>query len=163
MLFTQSLRKESAGTSVDNPSPKSPVSILTPSMNFDRATVVHSLPSPKKKSSMPKRSITFADLPPISKQESTNYTPSPLKKEHLSSLHDNKFTSDPEIVSYKNVYQSPAQTAHSRFKLPPTPLTAPKSMRDYDTSASFINQQNARTVGGNNLVEVGLKRMFKYH
>ncbi|CAL7934178.1 unnamed protein product [Xylocopa violacea] len=152
---TNSLRKERAGTSVDNPSPKSPVSILTPSANFNRTTAVQSLPSPKKKSSLPKRSITFADLPPISKEEVFDYiTSSSLMKEHPSSLHDNKFTSDPQIASYKTVYQNPIQTTHSRFKLPPTPLTAPKSTADYGTSASFDKRQNARSVDGNNQVEL---------
>ncbi|XP_076765969.1 scribble planar cell polarity protein isoform X2 [Xylocopa sonorina] len=152
---TNSLRKESAGTSVDNPSPKSPVSILIPPANFNRTTAVQSLPSPRKKSSLPKRSITFADLPPISKEEAFDYTTSSsLMKEHPSSLHDNKFIFDPQVTSYKTVYQNPAQTIHSRFKLPPTPLTAPKSTADYGTSASFDKRQNARSVDGNNQVEL---------
>lgn len=158
MLFTQSLRKERAGTTVDNPSPKSPVSTLTPSMNFDRTTAVQSLPSPKKKCSIPKRSITFADLPPISKEEPINYSISPSMKEPPSSLHDNKFTSDPQIISYKKFSPNPIQTTHSRFKLPPTPLTAPKSMGDYGTSVPFGKRQNARSVDGNNQVEVGFEK-----
>ncbi|XP_076302880.1 protein lap4-like, partial [Lasioglossum baleicum] len=151
---TNSLRKERAGTTVDNPSPKSPVSTLTPSMNFDRTTAVQSLPSPKKKCSIPKRSITFADLPPISKEEPINYSISPSMKEPPSSLHDNKFTSDPQIISYKKFSPNPIQTTHSRFKLPPTPLTAPKSMGDYGTSVPFGKRQNARSVDGNNQVEL---------
>nr|XP_012142080.1 PREDICTED: protein lap4 isoform X5 [Megachile rotundata] len=150
---TNSLRKERAVTPVDNPSLQSPVSTLTPSKNFDRNTTVQTLPSPRKKSSAPKRSITFADLPPISKEESTNYPYSPkIKEERPSSLHD-KFTSDPHIFSYKKVYQSPTQTVHSRFKLPPTPLTSPKSIEDLGTSASFSKRQNARSVDGNIQVE----------
>lgn len=155
MLFTQSLRKERTGTSVDNPSPKSPISTLTPSMNFDHTTAVQSLPSPKKKSSIPKRSITFADLPPISK-EPINYSIS--AKEDPSPLHDSKFTFDPQTISYKKVYQNPIQATHSRFKLPPTPLTAPKSIEDYGTSISFGKRQNARSVDGNSQVEVGFEK-----
>ncbi|XP_061929570.1 protein lap4 isoform X11 [Apis cerana] len=148
---TNSLRKERTGTSVDNPSPKSPISTLTPSMNFDHTTAVQSLPSPKKKSSIPKRSITFADLPPISK-EPINYSIS--AKEDPSPLHDSKFTFDPQTISYKKVYQNPIQATHSRFKLPPTPLTAPKSIEDYGTSISFGKRQNARSVDGNSQVEL---------
>ena len=158
MLFTQSLRKERDGTSVDNPSPKSPVSTLTPSMNFNRVTAVQSLPSPKKKSSIPKRSITFADLPPSSREESVNYPTSPSTKKYSSSLHDNRYISDPQITSYKKVYRSPIQNTQSRFKLPPTPLTAPPSMGDYGTSISFGKRQNARSVDGTNQVEVGFKK-----
>ncbi|XP_006612190.1 protein lap4 isoform X4 [Apis dorsata] len=149
---TNSLRKERTGTSVDNPSPKSPVSTLTPSMNFDHTTAVQSLPSPKKKSSIPKRSITFADLPPISKEQPINYSIS--AKEDPSSLHDSKFTFDPQTISYKKIYQNPTQATHSRFKLPPTPLTAPKSIEDYGTSVSFGKRQNARSVDGNSQVEL---------
>ncbi|KAK9307221.1 hypothetical protein QLX08_002389 [Tetragonisca angustula] len=151
---TNSLRKERDGTSVDNPSPKSPVSTLTPSMNFNRVTAVQSLPSPKKKSSIPKRSITFADLPPSSREESVNYPTSPSTKKYSSSLHDNRYISDPQITSYKKVYRSPIQNTQSRFKLPPTPLTAPPSMGDYGTSISFGKRQNARSVDGNNQVEL---------
>ncbi|KAK1134762.1 hypothetical protein K0M31_007535 [Melipona bicolor] len=151
---TNSLRKERDGTSVDNPSPKSPVSTLTPSMNFNRVTAVQSLPSPKKKSSIPKRSITFADLPPPSRERSVNYPISPSTKKYSSSLHDNRYISDPQITSYKKVYQSPIQSTQSRFKLPPTPLTAPPSMGDYGTSVSFGKRQNARSVDGNNQVEL---------
>ncbi|XP_043507846.1 protein lap4 isoform X4 [Frieseomelitta varia] len=151
---TNSLRKERDGTSVDNPSPKSPVSTLTPSMNFNRVTAVQSLPSPKKKSSIPKRSITFADLPPSSREESVNYPTSPSTKKYSSSLHDNRYISDPQITSYKKVYQSPIQNTQSRFKLPPTPLTAPPSMGDCGTSVSFGKRQNARSVDGNNQVEL---------
>ncbi|XP_043784955.1 protein lap4 isoform X3 [Apis laboriosa] len=149
---TNSLRKERTGTSVDNPSPKSPVSTLTPSMNFDHTTAVQSLPSPKKKSSIPKRSITFADLPPISKEQPINYSIS--AKEDPSPLHDSKFTFDPQTISYKKIYQNPTQATHSRFKLPPTPLTAPKSIEDYGTSVSFGKRQNARSVDGNSQVEL---------
>lgn len=160
MLFTQSLRKERAVTPVDNTSPQSPVSALTPSKNINRNTTAQTLPSPKKKSSAPKRSITFANLPPVYKEESINYTYSPkMKEERPSSLHD-KFTSDPQIGSYKKVYHSPTQTTHSRFKLPPTPLTAPMPIEDHGTSASFSKRQNARSVDGNIQVEVGLKSMF---
>ncbi|XP_029045611.2 protein lap4 isoform X3 [Osmia bicornis bicornis] len=148
---TNSLREERAVAPVDNSSPQSPVSALTPSKNINRNTTAQTLPSPKKKSSAPKRSITFADLPPVSREESINYTYSPkMKEERPSSLHD-KFTSDPQIGSYKKVYHSPTQT--TRFKLPPTPLTAPMSIEDHGTSASFSKRQNARSVDGNIQVE----------
>ncbi|XP_060820740.1 protein lap4 isoform X2 [Bombus pascuorum] len=151
---TNSLSKERDGTSVDNPSPQSPVSTLTSSMNFDRTTAVQSLPSPKKKSSIPKRSITFADLPPSSRKEPINYPTS--TNEYPSSLHDNRYISDPQITSYKKTYQNPIQTTQysSRSKLPPTPLTAPPSMGDYSTSVPFDKRQNARSVGGSNQVEL---------
>ncbi|CAK9795349.1 Protein scribble homolog [Anthophora quadrimaculata] len=150
---TNSLRKKRAGTPVDDPSPKSPVSTLTPSMNFNRTTAIQSLPSPKKKNSVPKRSITFADLPPISKEAPINYTSSPTMKEQPSSPYD-RYTSDPQIHSYKKAYQSPIPSTQSRFKLPPTPLTAPPTMGEYGTSASFNKRQNARSVDGNNQVEL---------
>lgn len=158
MLFTQSLSKERDGTSVDSPSPQSPVSTLTSSMNFDHTTAVQSLPSPKKKNSIPKRSITFADLPPSSRKEPINYPTS--TNEYPSSLHDNRYISDPQITSYKEVYQNPIQTTRysSRSKLPPTPLTAPPYMGDYGTSVTFDKRQNARSVGGSNQVEVGFKK-----
>ncbi|XP_076477255.1 scribble planar cell polarity protein isoform X3 [Bombus vancouverensis nearcticus] len=151
---TNSLSKERDGTSVDSPTPQSPVSTLTSSMNFDRTTAVQSLPSPKKKSSIPKRSITFADLPPSSRKEPINYPTS--TNEYPSSLHDNRYISDPQITSYKKVYQNPIQSTQysSRSKLPPTPLTAPPSIGDYGTSVPFDKRQNARSVGGSNQVEL---------
>ncbi|XP_076296969.1 protein lap4-like isoform X3 [Lasioglossum baleicum] len=133
---TNSLRKERAGTPVDYPSSKSQVSAST-------------LPSPRKKSSIPKRSITFADLPPLSK-ESTDHSP-PINKEKLMSEPTPPPTG---VSSHKRVsYQIPAET-RTRFKLPPTPLTAPEPARHLGTSTSFSKPQNARSVGGNNQVEL---------
>ncbi|XP_076629824.1 scribble planar cell polarity protein isoform X2 [Colletes latitarsis] len=152
---TNSLRNERTGTSVDYySSTKSPVSTLTSPTNFSRTTTAQTLPSPKKKNSLPKRSITFADLPPISKEKSINHASSTITRgEQLLPLHD-KYTSDPQIISYKKVYHSPTQTTHSHFKLPPTPLTASESTGHLGTSASFNKRQNARSVDGNIQVEL---------
>ncbi|XP_076173598.1 scribble planar cell polarity protein isoform X3 [Ptiloglossa arizonensis] len=152
---TNSLRKERTGTSVDYYSSIKPlVSTLAPPTNFDQTTTAQTLPSPKKKNSIPKRSITFADLPHICKEESIDHTSQNIiKREQPLSLYD-KFTSDPQIISYKKVYHSPLQSSHCRFKLPPTPLTAPESMGHLDTSASFSKRQNARSVDGNIQVEL---------
>ncbi|XP_054003546.1 protein lap4 isoform X2 [Hylaeus anthracinus] len=152
---TNSLRKERSGTSMDNySSTKSPVSTLTPSTNFNRTAIAQTLPSPKKKHSIPKRSITFANLPPISKEESIDYiSPTAIKGERSLSPHD-KCTSDPQIISYKKVYHSPTQTAHCHFKLPPTPLTSPTSPGHFGTSASFNKRQTARSVDGHIQVEL---------
>ena len=156
MLFTQSLRKDWAGTSVDYPSTKSLVSILAPPMNSDHTINRQTHSSPKNRNSTPKH-ITFADFPPITNNEPMNHTSLTTPKEEQ--LHD-KFNSEPQIAPYKNVYQNPTHTTYSRFKLPPTPLTSPESMGHLGTSTSFSKQQNARSVDGNIQVEVGLKSMF---
>ncbi|KZC08986.1 Protein lap4, partial [Dufourea novaeangliae] len=149
---TNSLRKERAGTPTDYSSTKSPVSVLKPTTKLDRTSTARTLPSPKKKSSIPKRSITFADLPPVSKRSVDHSSPTVIKEKQPFLLHD-KFTSEPQIVSYKQVYHSPTET-HARFKLPPTPLTAPESLRHFGTLTSFSKRQNARSVDGNIQVEL---------
>ncbi|XP_076655479.1 scribble planar cell polarity protein [Halictus rubicundus] len=135
---TNSLRKERAGTPVDYSPSKSPVSATT-------------LPSPRKKSSIPKRSITFADLPPLSKESTDHSSPVTVNKEKLMS----EPTPPPSgVSSHKRVsYQIPTET-RTRFKLPPTPLTVPEPARHLGTSTSFSKPQNARSVGGNNQVEL---------
>ncbi|XP_033337066.1 scribble planar cell polarity protein isoform X2 [Megalopta genalis] len=145
---TNSLRKERTVTPVDYPTSKSAVSAT--------------LPSPRKKSSIPKRSITFADLPPISKESTDHSPPIRIKEKQPSSPHE-KYISESFLTvppppsgvsSHKRVsYQNPIET-HMRFKLPPTPLTAPESARHLGTSTSFSKRQNARSVGGNIQVEL---------
>ncbi|XP_026668332.1 protein scribble homolog isoform X8 [Ceratina calcarata] len=170
-----SLRKERVGTPAAANAPSEtppPASTLTERpINFNRNAAVQSLPSPKKKNvSRPKRSITFADLPPSSKSESNDHrssspSPSPLPvTEYFSPFHSHEQkrfqTSEPRVVATTTTYIPPIQTAaavpRSRgFKLPPTPLTVPTSiMGDHGTSASFGGKrQNARSVDGSNRVE----------
>ncbi|XP_047344999.1 protein lap4 isoform X7 [Vespa velutina] len=70
--------KEKIGASMDCSSTKSPVSTLTTTANFNRSASTQTLPSPKKKNfTVPKRSITFADLPPVSKESTVGVPFSP--------------------------------------------------------------------------------------
>lgn len=160
VLFTQSIRKGGAGTTADYPSTNSSTSILTSPTNVENSITSQTLLSPKKKSCTPKHSITFAELPSVFKGKSINHISSISAKEKQSLFDHDKCLSKLQIGSSEKIYQNPTQITQSRFKLPPTPLTAPESMRQFGTSASFSKQQNARSVGGNIQVEVGLKSMF---
>lgn len=157
MLFTQSRTNETSGPSKDFSSSKSStIPYRSKAANFERSTSIQTLPSRVKKKSLPKRSITFADLPPSLKKSSDSIiSPSHVKstlsktEQSTRSLQEIS-TSLPQVISY----QTPA-----RFHLPPTPLTAPEYWENLDTSASFSERQIARSVDGNFQVEVGLKSM----
>ncbi|XP_014611421.1 PREDICTED: protein lap4 isoform X6 [Polistes canadensis] len=83
--------KVQIGGSMDRSSTKSPVSTLTTTTNFNRSASTQTLPSPKKKSSaVPKRSITFADLPPVSKESTLSPTSSPSPSPVKMSVSDKK-------------------------------------------------------------------------
>ncbi|XP_043492411.1 protein lap4 isoform X6 [Polistes fuscatus] len=83
--------KVQIGGSMDRSSTKSPVSTLTTTANFNRSASTQTLPSPKKKSSaVPKRSITFADLPPVSKESTLSPTSSPSPSPVKMSVSDKK-------------------------------------------------------------------------
>lgn len=121
---------------------------------------MQTLPSPTKKKSLSKRSITFADLPPSLKENSNTYpshveSTSPTIERQIQPLQDTFTTSPPRVTSYE-------KPAHARFRLPPTPLTAPECSGNLDTSASFSKQQIARSVDGKVQVEVGLRSMSNY-
>ncbi|KAG7213448.1 hypothetical protein KM043_002721 [Ampulex compressa] len=150
---SNSIGKEKNGTSVDYASPKSPVTALTTPTTFDHSTSAQTLPSPKKKTAVPKRSITFATLPTNPREEPSGVSSPPVMAEERSSMHD-KFTLQPHVTSYKKHHQTPAQTAQSRFKLPPTPLTAPEYIGNLGTPASFNKRQKARSVDGKDRVEL---------
>lgn len=117
---------------------------------------MQTLPCRTKKKSLPKRSITFADLPPSLKKSSDSIVypyhvkPTLSKTEQSIRPLQETSTSLPQVVSH----QTPA-----RFQLPPTPLTTPECWENLDTSASFSNRQIARSVDGNFQVEVGFKSM----
>lgn len=155
MLFTQSRTNETSGTSKDFSSSKSTIPDFPKAANFERSTSMQTLPSRTKKKSLPKRSITFADLPPSLKQSSDSIIYPSHVKPTLSKIEQSirplqeTSTSLPQVISY----QTPA-----RFQLPPTPLTAPEYWENLD-SASFSKQQIARSVDGNFQVEVGFKSM----
>ncbi|XP_072759333.1 protein lap4 isoform X3 [Anoplolepis gracilipes] len=146
---------ETSGTSKDLPSSKS-ATLPKQAANFERSTSMHTLPSPTKKKSLSKRSITFADLPPISKKSSNkSHHPSSHVKPTLSATIEQPptirrplqeaFTLPPQtVVSYEAPH-----VQHARFRLPPTPLTAPECWGDLDTSASLSKRQIARSVDGN--------------
>jgi len=127
-------------------------------MNFERSTSVQTLPFRTKKKSLPKRSITFADLPPSLKKSSdsiiysSHVKPTSKIEQSIQPLQETS-TCLPQVISY----QTPA-----RFQLPPTPLTAPDYWENLDTSASFSKRQIARSVDGNFQVKVkvGFKSMF---
>jgi len=114
---------------------------------------MHTLPSPMKKKSLPKRSITFANLPMNLKKHSDRiaypcYDKPMVTKQLIQPLQ--------ETLAYPSrvtSYETPA-----RFQLPPTLLTAPECWRNLDTSASFSKRQIARSVDGNR-VEVGFRSM----
>ncbi|GAB1860132.1 Protein lap4 [Camponotus japonicus] len=142
---------EISGTSTDSSSKSA---TLPKAASFERSTSMHTLPSPTKKKSLSKRSITFADLPPISKKSSdlksshvkptlsaTNIVEQPVRHP-MSTLPPRTITS----------YETP-HVQHARFRLPPTPLTAPECWGDLDTSASLSKRQIARSVDGNFQVE----------
>ncbi|XP_035717797.1 protein lap4-like isoform X5 [Vespa mandarinia] len=83
--------KEKIGASMDCSSTKSPVSTLTTTANFNRSASTQTLPSPKKKNfTVPKRSITFADLPPVSKESTLSPTSSPSPSPVKMSVSDKK-------------------------------------------------------------------------
>ncbi|XP_015176399.1 PREDICTED: protein lap4 isoform X5 [Polistes dominula] len=163
--------KVQIGGSMDRTSTKSPVSTLTTTANFNRSASTQTLPSPKKKSSaVPKRSITFADLPPISKESTVSVPLSPtvksksLSKESFPSMHETFLTQQqqqqqqlqPQISSYsKKTYPNPIQITQPRFQLPPTPLTAPEYMGKLGSSSTCFNKrQIARSVDGKVRVEL---------
>ncbi|XP_071569388.1 protein lap4 isoform X4 [Temnothorax nylanderi] len=142
---------ETSGTSKDFSSSKSStIPDLPKAANFERSTSMQTLPSRTKKKSLPKRSITFADLPPSLKKssDSINY-PSHVKptlskiEQSIRPLQETSI-SLPQVISH----QTPA-----RFQLPPTPLTAPEYWENLDISASFSKRQIARSVDGNFQVE----------
>ncbi|KYN00224.1 Protein lap4 [Cyphomyrmex costatus] len=142
---------ETSGTSKDFSSSKSStIPDLPKAANFERCTSMQTLSSRTKKKSLPKRSITFADLPPSLKKSSDSIVYSSHIKPTLSKLEQSNrplqeaSTSFPQVISY----QTPA-----RFQLPPTPLTAPECWENLDTSASFSKRQIARSVDGNVRVE----------
>ncbi|XP_011691993.1 PREDICTED: protein lap4 isoform X6 [Wasmannia auropunctata] len=142
---------EPSGTPKDFSSSKSStIPDLPKAANFERSTSMQTLPFRTKKKSMPKRSITFADLPPSLKKSSDSIVYSSHVKPTLSRIEQSiqplqeTFTSHPQVISY----QTPA-----RFQLPPTPLTAPECWENLDTSASFSKRQIARSVDGNFQVE----------
>ncbi|XP_014611420.1 PREDICTED: protein lap4 isoform X5 [Polistes canadensis] len=164
--------KVQIGGSMDRSSTKSPVSTLTTTTNFNRSASTQTLPSPKKKSSaVPKRSITFADLPPVSKESTVSVPFSPtvksksLSKESFPSMHETFLTEpqqqqqqqqqQPQISSYsKKMYPNPIQITQPRFQLPPTPLTAPEYMGKLGSSSTCFNKrQIARSVDGKVRVE----------
>ncbi|XP_018310616.1 protein lap4 isoform X1 [Mycetomoellerius zeteki] len=142
---------ETSGTSKDFSSSKSSTILDLPkATNFERSTSMQTLPSRMKTKSLPKRSITFADLPPSLKKSSDSIVYSSHVKPTLSKIEQSNrplqeaSTSLPQVISY----QTPA-----RFQLPPTPLTAPECWENLDTSASFSKRQIARSVHGNVQVE----------
>ncbi|XP_018372032.1 PREDICTED: protein lap4 isoform X4 [Trachymyrmex cornetzi] len=142
---------ETSGTSKDFSSSKSStIPDLPKAANFERSTSMQTLPSRTKTKSLPKRSITFADLPPSLKKSSDSIVYSSHVKPTLSKIEQSNrplqeaSTSLPQVISY----QTPA-----RFQLPPTPLTAPEYWENLDTSASFSKRQIARSVDGNVQVE----------
>ncbi|XP_076239702.1 scribble planar cell polarity protein isoform X3 [Calliopsis andreniformis] len=151
---TNSLRKDRAGTSVDYPSINSSTPIHTPSTNIDNTINAQTFLSLTKSSPTPKRSITFIDSPSVSKEKLANKISSASVKEEQPLLLHETFISKPQIVSYKKICESPTESTHSHFKLPPTPLTDPESVGQFGTSASFSKQQNARSVEGNIKVEL---------
>ncbi|XP_032691481.1 protein lap4 isoform X3 [Odontomachus brunneus] len=145
---------KTAGTSKDFSSSKSST-LPTPAKaaSFERSTSMQTLPSPTKKKSLSKRSITFADLPPSLKESSNCIaypsrveSASPTIERQIQSLQDTFITSPPRVASYE-------KPAHARFRLPPTPLTAPECSGNLDTSASFSKRQIARSVDGKFQVE----------
>ncbi|EFN83010.1 Protein LAP4 [Harpegnathos saltator] len=113
---------------------------------------MQTLPSPTKKKSLSKRSITFADLPPTLKESSNNAYPShvesasPTNERQIRPLQDT-LTSPPSQIMFCE------KPAHARFRLPPTPLTAPECSGNIDTKASFSKRQIARSVDGKFQVE----------
>ncbi|CAL1673692.1 unnamed protein product [Lasius platythorax] len=147
---------ETSGTSRNFSSSKS--ATLPKAASFERSTSMHTLPSPTKKKSLSKRSITFADLPPISKKSSDRGKSHPSHvKPTLSAtveqpipppLQDTSAFPPETVVSYETPH-----VQHARFRLPPTPLTAPECWKDLDTSASLSKRQIARSVDGNFQVE----------
>ncbi|XP_070155548.1 protein lap4 isoform X5 [Polyergus mexicanus] len=145
---------ETSGTSTDFSSSKS--ATLPKAASFERSTSMHILPSSTKKKSLSKRSITFADLPPISKKNSNRGTSHPPHvKPTLSATIEQPIRHPLQeaypsqtVVSYETPY-----VQHARFRLPPTPLTAPECWGDLDTSASLSKRQIARSVDENFQVE----------
>ncbi|XP_046837662.1 protein lap4 isoform X8 [Vespa crabro] len=153
--------KEKIGASMDCSSTKSPVSTLTTTANFNRSASTQTLPSPKKKNfTVPKRSITFADLPPVSKESTVGVPFSPtvrfksISKELFPSMHET-FLTQSQISSYpKKTYQNPVQNTQPRFQLPPTPMTAPEYVGKLNSSTCFNKRQIARSVDGKVQVEL---------
>ncbi|XP_018339943.1 PREDICTED: protein lap4 isoform X4 [Trachymyrmex septentrionalis] len=142
---------ETSGTSKDFSSSKSStIPDLPKATNFERSTSMQTLPSRTKTKSLPKRSITFADLPPSLKKSSDSIVYSSQVKPTLSKIEQSNRPLQEASTSLQQVisYQTPA-----RFQLPPTPLTAPECWDNLDTSASFSKRQIARSVDGNVQVE----------
>jgi len=106
-----------------------------------------------KKKSLPKRSITFANLPMNLKKHSDCIA---------YSCHDKPMVTKQLIQPLQETLAYPSQVTSyetpARFQLPPTPLTVPECWRNLDTSASFSKRQIARSVDGNR-VEVGFRSM----
>lgn len=160
MLFIQSRTNETTGTSKDLSSSKSSaIPDLSKTTNFDRSTSMHTLPSPTKKKSLPKRSITFADLPPSLKKSADCIAY--LSRDKLSAT---PATEQPIRSSQETLDSHPRVTSsqmHARFQLPPTPLTNPERWENLDTSTPLRKQQIARSVGGN-VGEVGFRSICNY-
>ncbi|XP_012226059.2 protein lap4 isoform X3 [Linepithema humile] len=140
---------ETSGTSKDFSSSKSPT--ISKSANFERPTCIKTLPSSAKKKSLPKRSITFSDLPPTLRKSSDSIAypykvKSTIIEQPIQSLQET-FATLPRTIPYQ-------KPVHARFQLPPTPLTASECWeRNLDTSASLSKRQIARSVDGNFQVE----------
>ncbi|XP_012271241.1 protein lap4 isoform X3 [Orussus abietinus] len=156
--------KEDSGTSVDSPtSTSSPISILSPlssmttSLNNSSSLTSptsQTLPSPSRKTSTPKRSITFAALPTsprttsIGGSLSTSDLLKSTPRQRPYSVHDKPLKSPS--------YQSLLTGGQSRFRLPPTPLTSPglgNLAGKTGLTSSLKNRQIARSVADNTLVE----------
>ncbi|KAK2586085.1 hypothetical protein KPH14_008372 [Odynerus spinipes] len=153
--------KEKAGAPMDCSATKSLVSPLTTTANFNRSASIQTLPSPKQKNSTEsKRSITFADLPPVSNEStvgiplSSTLKSKSVSKELFPSMHETS-PIQPQIPSYSTKsYQSPVQNNQPRFQLPPTPMTAPEYVGKLGSSTYFNKQQIARSVDGKVQVEL---------
>ncbi|XP_043268433.1 protein lap4 isoform X3 [Venturia canescens] len=165
------LPKEDTGTSVDDPS--SPITPNTATSlhsnatttNLDKSSMSQTLPSSKKKvSSVPKRSITFAELPKPSRSTSTDALASgnikfrpthSIMKERPITMHERaNFYSSSNLYD-KNYNVENAKITEPRFRLPPTPLTNPGCTGEKlrTTMASSNKRQIARSVEGKFLVE----------
>lgn len=156
MLFTQSRPNETSGTSKDFSSSKSSTIPKSKVANFERPTCIKTLPSSMKKKSLPKRSITFSDLPPTLRKSSDCIVQSPCKvKSTIIEQPIQSLQKTPANTLPPNFTQKPV---HTRFQLPPTPLTASECWGNLDTSASLSKRQIARSVDGNFQVEVGFQK-----
>lgn len=160
LLFAQSkTTNETSRTSRDfSSSRSSTLPAPAKAANLARSTSAQTLPSPTKKRSLPRRGITFADLPPSLKASSLDCDEPPTAP---STTHEQRQTQPLQDTSTPLLASSQIP-AHARFQLPPTPLTAPECGEDVDASAFFSERQIARSVDGQSRVEVGLRGMSNY-